>query len=117
MVKSNNRYLYQDHDGRVHGPFWLSAMREHWKRGRFTMSTQISIEGTNEWTLLEFHPEVFEEEATMPAIRRMAKSPSSPSRLLAWMIVLLIAFLVYQFIQNSKPVEKKSVPAAAIPAK
>ena len=110
MARKNNRYFYQDSDGKVHGPLWLSAMRDLWKQGRVNMRTEISQDGTTDWGPLEFHPEIFEEEPSLPGIRRMASTPSEPSRLLAWMIVLLIAFVVYQIIQYNKPAPR---PASA----
>ncbi len=41
-----NRYYYLDRDGRVHGPVWLSMMRELWSKGRLIFAKrEVSVGG------------------------------------------------------------------------
>jgi hypothetical protein len=93
-----NRYFYIDGDGRVQGPFWLSVMRDLWNGGKLKMSTEISLSGTDGWQAIEFHPEIFEFQARMPALKRMAVAKSNPVRLLVWMVLLLLAYMTYVII-------------------
>jgi hypothetical protein len=90
-----NRYFYIDGDGGVQGPFWLSVMRDLWKGGRLKMSTEVSLNGADGWSAIEFHPEIFEWQVKMPALKRMAKAKSDPVRLLVWMILLFLAYVTY----------------------
>jgi hypothetical protein len=93
-----NRYFYIDRDGRVQGPFWLSVMRDLWQGGRLMMSTEISLTGTDDWQRMEFHPEIFEAQARMPALKRMAKAKSNPVRLLVWTVLLFLAYATYVLV-------------------
>lgn len=91
-----NRYYYLDRDGRVHGPLWLSIMRERWRNGRLMMSTEISLNGADGWQRMEFHPEIFEEEARLPGLKRLALAKKSkPVRLLLWTMLLLLAYAAW----------------------
>ena len=81
-----------DRDGNVHGPVWLSVMRDLYRKGRLMMSTEVSLTGTNGWQRMEFHPEIFEEDARLPALKRIARAKSDPVRLLIWTLVLLLAY-------------------------
>lgn len=97
---SRNRFYYISADGRTHGPFWLTQMRALWQGGKLTMNTAICREGTNEWTTVEFMPEIFESEARMPALSRMAHTPSDPRRLLIGMCVLLGLFVTWKLVRE-----------------
>lgn len=87
----DNRYYYMDRDGNVHGPVWLSVMRDLYRKGRLMMSTEVSLTGTHGWQRMEFHPEIFEEDARMPALKRIVRAKSDPVRLLVWTLVLFLA--------------------------
>ena len=88
----DNRYYYLDQDGNVHGPVWLSMMRDLYRKGRLMMSSEVSLTGTDDWQRMEFHPEIFEKEARLPALKQMARAKSDPVRLLVWTGVLLLAY-------------------------
>jgi GYF domain 2 len=90
-----NRYYYIDRDGRVQGPVWLSIMRNRWKDGRLMMSTEISLTGTDGWQRMEFHPEIFEPEARLPAVKPKPPAKSNPVRLLVWTVLLFLAYLTW----------------------
>jgi hypothetical protein len=93
-----NKYYYLDGDGRVQGPFWLSVMRDLWRAGRLRMSTEVSLTGTDGWQRLEFHPEIFEIQARMPALQRMARAKSNPVRLIVWTLLLFLAYATYVLV-------------------
>ena len=38
-VMATARYLYMNAEGNIHGPFWLSQMRDLWKSGRINLRT------------------------------------------------------------------------------
>jgi hypothetical protein len=89
------RYLYMNEDGNIHGPFWLSQMRDLWAKGKLRDSTEICMEGATKWDRIEFYPEIYESEARLPFFSNMRKAKSDPGRLVAWLIVLLLGFAVY----------------------
>lgn len=91
----DNRYYYLDRDGRVQGPIWLSVMRDLYRKGRLMMSTEVSLNGADGWQPMEFHPEIFEEEVRLPALKRIAHAKSDPVRLLVWTVLLLLAYATY----------------------
>lgn len=93
-----NRYYYMDRDGRVHGPVWLTGMRELYRKGRLMMSTEVSLSGTGGWQGLEFHPEIFEDEAKLPALVRIARTKSNPVRLLVWTVLLFLAYATWVLV-------------------
>ena len=93
-----NRYYYLDREGRVQGPVWLSIMRDLWRKGRLMMSTEISLNGADGWQRMEFHPEIFEEETRLPALKRFAKAKSNPVRLLVWTILLFLAYTTWVIV-------------------
>ena len=91
----DNRYYYMDSDGRVHGPVWLSMMRDLYRKGRLMMSTEVSLNGADGWQRMEFHPEIFEEEMRLPALKRITRAKSDPTRLVVWTVLLLLAYGTY----------------------
>ena len=93
-----NKYYYLDRDGRVQGPLWLSVMRDLWKAGRLMMSTEVSLTGTSGWERIEFHPEIFEPESKLPALKRIAVAKSNPVRLLVWLILLFLAYATWVLV-------------------
>lgn len=93
-----NQYYYTDREGRVHGPIWLSMMRDLYRKGRLMMSTEVSLNGTDSWQRLEFHPEIFEEEARMPGLKRLMKAKSDPRRLIIWTAILFLLYALYVYI-------------------
>ena len=108
-----NKYYYMDRDGRVQGPFWLSVMRDLWKGGRLMMSTEVSHTGTSGWQRLEFHPEIFEGEAKLPVIKRMARAKSNPVRLLVWTILLFLAYATYVLVNLDTGQRRHAEPSSA----
>jgi hypothetical protein len=111
-----NRYFYTDSDGRVHGPVWLSLMRDLYRKGRLMMSTEVSLNGADGWQRLEFHPEIFEEEARLPVLKRMARAKSDPTRLLVWTVLLFLAYATWVIVHwNDRPA--RAAPVNPIPAK
>jgi hypothetical protein len=94
----DNHYYYIDSDGRVQGPFWLTVMRDLYRKGRLGMSTEVSLNGTTDWQRMEFHPEIFEEQARLPAFKRMARAKSDPVRLIVWLVVLFLAYATYVLV-------------------
>ena len=62
------------------------------------MSTEVSLNGADGWAAIEFHPEIFEGQAKMPVLKRMAKAKSDPVRLLIGMILLFLAYVTYVII-------------------
>ena len=109
----DNRYYYMDREGRVHGPVWLTRMRNLYSQGRLMMSTEVSLTGTNGWQRLEFHPEIFEEEARMPALKRIARAKSDPVRLLVWTAVLFLAYAAYVVVHWNDRSGRDHPPAPA----
>ena len=93
-----NRYYYLDRDGQVQGPVWLSVMRDLWRKGRFMMSTEISLNGADGWQPMEFDPEIFDVVARVPALKRMAQTKSNPVRLLVWTILLFLAYATWVIV-------------------
>ena len=93
-----NRYYYLDRDGRVRGPVWLSVMRDLRRKGTVMMSTEVSLNGTDSWERMEFHPEIFEEEARLPVLIQMARAKSNPMRLLVWTILLFLAYVTWVMV-------------------
>ena len=91
----DNRYYYMDSDGRVHVPVWLTMMRDLYRKGRLMMRTEVSLNGSDGWQRVEFHPEIFEEEVRLPALQRMARAKSDPVRLFVWTGLLLLACATY----------------------
>jgi hypothetical protein len=89
------RYLYIDDEGKISGPFWLTQMREWFKEGKITLSTEICMEGTNRWETADFFPEICGEEASLPACAKIRRAKSDNNRLIAWLFVLLLGFAVY----------------------
>lgn len=106
-----NKYYYLDRDGNVQGPFWLSVMRDLWAGGRFSMQTEVSLNGTGHWQRMEFHPEIFELTAKLPALKRMARAKSDPARLIVWTVVLFLAYAAYVVVNMARDMEKKPSPA------
>ena len=88
-----NRYLYIDGAGNVHGPFWLSVMRDLHRSGRLNLRTQVCLHGSDAWQPMEFHPEIYEETASLPARSQRAKS--QPARLLVLVVLLLLAYVAW----------------------
>jgi hypothetical protein len=112
----DNRYFYTDSDGRVHGPVWLSMMRDLYRKGRLMMSTEVSLNGADGWQRLEFHPEIFEEEARLPVLKRMARAKSDPTRLLVWTVLLFLAYATWVIVHwNDRPA--RAAPVIPVPAK
>ena len=113
----DNRYYYIDSDGRVHGPVWLTVMRDLYRKGRLMMSTEVSRNGSDGWQRMEFHPEIFEEDARLPALERMARTKSDPVRVLVWAGVLLLACATYVLVHwnNGKRPPSPLPPRAASP--
>lgn len=113
----DNRYYYIDSDGRVHGPVWLTMMRDLYRKGRLMMSTEVSRNGSDGWQRMEFHPEIFEEEARLPSLERMARTKSDPVRLFVWTGVLLLACATYLLVHwnDGKHVRSPSPPPGARP--
>ena len=113
----DNRYYYMDPDGRVHGPVWLTMMRDLYRKGRLMMSTEVSLTGSDGWQRMEFHPEIFEEEMRLPALERMVRAKSDPVRLLVWTGVLLLACAAYVAIHwnDGKRAGTPSPPRATSP--
>ena len=112
-----NRYYYMDREGRVYGPVWLTGMRELYRKGRLSMATEISLSGTGGWQGLEFHPEIFEEEARLPALVRMAQAKSNPVRLLVWTVLLFLAYATWVLVHWNDPSERprRPAPQGAVP--
>lgn len=113
----DNRYYYMDRDGNVHGPIWLSVMRDLYRKGRLMMSTDVSLNGTDTWQRMEFHPEIFEEESRLPALKRLVRAKSDPVRVLVWAGVLLLACVTYVLIHwnNGKRSRAPSPPRVTSP--
>ena len=112
----DNRYFYTDRDGRVHGPVWLTMMRDLYRKGRLMMSTEVSLNGADGWQPLQFHPEIFEEEARLPALKRMARAKSNPTRLLVWTILLFLAYATWVLVHwNDTPAHPRH-PTPVAPA-
>ncbi len=112
----DNRYFYTDRDGRVHGPVWLTMMRDLYRNGRLMMSTEVSLNGADGWQALQFHPEIFEEEARLPALKRMARAKSNPTRLLVWTILLFLAYATWVLVHwNDTPAHPQH-PTPVAPA-
>lgn len=99
----------------MQGPFWLSVMRDLCAKGRFTMQTEVSLNGTQQWQRMEFHPEIYESAARMPALKRMARAKSDPTRLIVWTIVLFLAYAAYVAVNMAKDMERKPAPAPVAP--
>jgi hypothetical protein len=113
----DNQYYYMDRDGRVHGPVWLSMMRELYRKGRLMMSTEVSLTGTSGWQALEFHPEIFEEEVRLPALKRLVRAKSNPVRLVVWTVLLFLAYAAYFLVNQVKvPHPKHPTPVVPVPA-
>ena len=113
----DNRYYYMDRDGNVHGPVWLSVMRDLYRKGRLMMSTEVSLTGTNGWQRMEFHPEIFEEDARLPALKRIVRAKSDPVRLLVWTAVLFLAYGAWVVLHwNDEKRPSGRVPAPPSPA-
>jgi len=74
---------------------WLSQMRAGFLEGNFNAATEVCMEGTNRWETLDFYPEIYEEEAALPAFAKIRRAKSENSRLTAWLIVLLLGFGVW----------------------
>jgi hypothetical protein len=89
------RYLYMTAGGTIHGPFWLSRMRELWQQGKLNMQTEVCLEGTQRWEPVEFYPEIYEEEARLPVLARMRRAKTDPGRLTVWLILLILALVVW----------------------
>ena len=109
-----NQYYYTDRDGRVHGPVWLSVMRDLYRKGRLMMSTEVSLNGTTSWSRVEFHPEIFEEEARLPAIKRIAKAKSDPTRLIVWTVLLFLAYAAYVVVHWGDRPARETPPAPTV---
>ncbi len=107
----DNKYYYLDGYGNVQGPFWLSVMRNLWNSGRFTMSTEVSLNGTEHWQRIEFHPEIFENFVKMPTLNRITRAKSDPTRLIVWTAVLFLAYAAYLLVNMARDMEKKQAPA------
>ena len=102
----------------MQGPFWLSVMRDLWSSGRFNMQTEVSLNGTEHWQRMEYHPEIYESAARLPALKRMARAKSDPTRLIVWTIVLFLAYAAYVAVNMAKDMDRKPqpVPAAPVPS-
>ncbi len=113
MAQQENKYYYLDNHGSVKGPVWLSVMRHLYHReGRVNKSTEVSLDGTTDWHSLEHHPEITEREASLPALRRLATTPSRPSWLLVGMVILLLLVIIWQMIEyNRVPPVPESPPS------
>jgi GYF domain 2 len=109
----DNRYYYLDADGQVQGPFWLSVMRDLWAKGRFTMRTEVSLNGSTDWQRIEFHPEIYDTAANLPAFHRMARAKSDPVRLLIWTFLLLLAYGAYLLVNMDSGKKPAPTPARA----
>lgn len=93
------RYRYLDYDGNLQGPLWLSQMRELYHNGRLSKSTEITIEGSNEWEELQYHPEITAIHADLKDLPPVRSRPQTNMRRLAvWMWGLLILYVVYVVI-------------------
>lgn len=84
-----------DRDGQVHGPIWLSRMRDLWKKGRLMMSTEVRRDGEVGWEAVEFHPEIFEAELRLPEPKAINRTKSDPVRLLVWTVLLFLAYATW----------------------
>ena len=111
----DNRYYYLDRDGRVQGPIWLSMMRDLYRKGRLMMSTEISLNGTEGWQRMEFHPEIFDEEMQLPALKRITRAKSDPVRLVVWTILLLLAVGAYITVHWNDGKRRPAAPPASEP--
>jgi hypothetical protein len=111
----NNHYYYLDADGHVQGPFWLSVMRDLWAKGRFTMHTEVSLNGTAHWQPIEFHPEIYDAAAKLPGIRGMARAKSDPVRLIVWTVVLLLAYGAYLLVNSDGGEKRTPAPPPSAP--
>ena len=108
---------------------WLSQMRAGFLEGNFNAATEVCMEGTNRWETLDFYPEIYEEEAALPAFAKIRRAKSDNSRLIAWLIVLLLAFGVWLMqrwgatpdysgkgaVKNAKPIVNPVAPLPAPP--
>lgn len=89
------RYHYTNSEGTIHGPLWLSQMRDLWKGGKINMRTEVCMDGTKRWEQVEFFPEIYDEDARLPVFAKLRRSKSDNGRLIAWLVVLLLGFAVY----------------------
>ena len=89
------RYLYMNAEGNIHGPFWLSQMRDLWKSGRMNLRTEVCMVGTRRWEPVEFYPEIFEQDARLPVFAKLRRTKSDPVRLTLWMIGLGLALVIW----------------------